>query len=199
MFDKYLKQLEEKTKKRVSPMDTEIYNVSLNPELLKRLLRDNQSMSEDEIKTILDNNMKTLLEMYDNNILQGVEAMQLIGLFNNPIVQRYVKYYIMDCTNPYLNKIVTNIYYIILMTTLESKQSQDILNNVIEIIKVSNMNNFIQLHQIDMNVNVTYIAILIGMTTHYTKDKINTYINQLYNEGEIKMAAEYMRFIDYMM
>ena len=29
--------------------------------------------------------------------------------------------------------------------------------------------------------------------------KINTYINQLYNEGEIKMAAEYMRFIDYMM
>ena len=82
---------------------------------------------------------------------------------------------------------------------LEERNSQEELNNCVEIIRVSNMNDFIRLHQIDMNVNVTYIALIVGMTAQYGEEDINNYIKQLYNSGIIKMPPEYMRYIHDMM
>ena len=199
MFDNIYNRLESKTKKRFEDANTEICNVSLNPQLLKNLLNNHQSMNKQEIENILNTNMETILEMYSNNVFQGIEAIQIINLFRNHIVMNYIKYYMMDENNKKLSKIVTNIYFNILLMILEERNSQEELNNCVEIIRVSNMNDFIRLHQIDMNVNVTYIALIVGMTAQYGEEDINNYIKQLYNSGIIKMPPEYMRYIHDMM
>ena len=199
MFDNIYNRLESKTKKRFEDANTEICNVSLNPQLLKNLLNNHQSMNKQEIENILNTNMETILEMYSNNVFQGIEAIQIINLFRNHIVMNYIKYYMMDENNKKLSKIVTNIYFNILLMILEERNSQEELNNCVEIIRDSNMNDFIRLHQIDMNVNVTYIALIVGMTAQYEEEDINNYIKQLYNSGIIKMPPEYMRYIHDMM
>lgn len=195
MFDYIYDALDKKTKQRFTPADTEIYDISLNPALLNRLLSDNSSMDKDELTNILDINIKTILEMYNiNAFTDSIKAAQIFGLFSNPIVVDYVKYYMIECTNPSLNKIITNIYYICLMMHLNDSNNL-FINSIIEILRVSNMNDFIQLHQIDMNVDVIYIAILIGMTTHYNEEYIDKYINELYSGGKLKLPAEYIRYI----
>ena len=199
MFDNIYNRLESKTKKRFEDANTEICNVSLNPQLLKNLLNNHQSMNKQEIENILNTNMETILEMYSNNVFQGIEAIQIINLFRNHIVMNYIKYYMMDENNKKLSKIVTNIYFNILLMILEERNSQEELNNCVEIIRDSNMNDFIRLHQIDMNVNVTYIALIVGMTAQYQEEDIDNYIKQLYNSGIIKMPPEYMRYIHDMM
>ena len=53
MFDNIYNRLESKTKKRFEDVNTEICNVSLNPQLLKNLLNNHQSMNKQEIENIL--------------------------------------------------------------------------------------------------------------------------------------------------